>query len=241
MRFRRAPAPPPLYNTYMQTKQTKPHLNLDSLALEWQAASGNRAEQDRLYAVIASDLQGMLCYICTRVRYSTSSPLNSYQAEDLLQVAMLVLWRHALPSYRPGRGMKFSTWASMIAKRKLLDLGRLQGKEYDKHAPLDVATSLDAIHGDNDEESAINLHNLLPDPRDEFGLAENKEAASYALDAICSHADITALERQALQEWLEDGRDYRCKQGARRKSVDNARQRLKKKLNMVRKELGLDP
>ena len=226
-----------LYNTYMQTK---PRLDLDRLALLWQGASGNRAEQDRLYAVIASDLQGMLCYICTRVRYSTSSPLNSYQAEDLLQVAMLVLWRHALPSYRPGRGMKFSTWASMIAKRKLLDIGRLRGKEYDKHCPLDIAGSLDAIHGDNDEESAINLHNLLPDPRDEFRLAENKEAASYALDAICSHADITPLEQEALAEWLEDGRNYRHADPAGHKSTDNCRTRLKNKLWKAGAKLGLD-
>jgi len=128
----------------------------------------------------------------------------------------------------------------MIAKRKLLDLGRLQGKEYDKHAPLDIAGSLDAIHGDNDEESELTLHGLLPDPRDEFGQWVRADWARHALSRVRSWAGITPLEQEALAEWLEDGRDYRCKQGARRKSVDNARQRLKKKLNMVRKELGLD-
>jgi hypothetical protein len=218
----------------MAPSATRPRLDLGRLALLWQAAAGNRPEQDRLFSVIASDLKGMLCCICARVRYTGSSPMNSYQPDDLLQVCWLVLWRHALPGFRPGRG-KFSTWASMVCKRKLLDLGRLQGKDYDKHAPLDVATSLDAIHGDNGEESAINLHNLLPDPRDEFGQYVSADWARHAMSQVRSYSEITPLEQLALQEWLVDGRDYRSKDPARHKSVDNARSRIKLKARKAAK------
>ena len=140
--------------------------------------------------------------------------------EDLIQEGMIGLFR-AISTYRQGEG-SFYGFALMCINRQMYTA--VQASARKKHEPLNEYVSLD-------EEPQM----LLEDSPETMFLLQEKEGSWE--DMIARH--LSSLEKKVLALYLE-GMSYgqiAAQIGRSEKSVDNAIQRLKKKLKKVEKSV----
>ena len=140
--------------------------------------------------------------------------------EDLIQEGMIGLFR-AISTYRQGEG-SFYGFALMCINRQMYTA--VQASARKKHEPLNEYVSLD-------EDPQM----LLEDSPETMLLLQEKEGKRE--DMIARH--LSSLEKKVLALYLE-GMSYGqiAEQiGRSEKSVDNAIQRLKKKLKKVEKSV----
>lgn len=140
--------------------------------------------------------------------------------EDLIQEGMIGLFR-AISTYRQGEG-SFYGFALMCINRQMYTA--VQASARKKHEPLNEYVSLD-------EDPQM----LLEDSPETMLLLQEKEGKRE--DMIARH--LSSLEKKVLALYLE-GMSYGQiaeKIGRPEKSVDNAIQRLKKKLKKVEKSV----
>ncbi len=140
--------------------------------------------------------------------------------EDLIQEGMIGLFR-AISTYRQGEG-SFYGFALMCINRQMYTA--VQASARKKHEPLNEYVSLD-------EEPQM----LLEDSPETMFLLQEKEGNRE--DMIARH--LSSLEKKVLALYLE-GMSYgqiASQIGRPEKSVDNAIQRLKKKLKKVEKSI----
>ena len=140
--------------------------------------------------------------------------------EDLIQEGMIGLFR-AISTYRQGEG-SFYGFALLCINRQMYTA--VQASARKKHEPLNAYVSLD-------EEPQMPLE----DSPETMLLLQEKEGKRE--DMIARH--LSSLEKKVLALYLE-GMSYGqiAEQiGRPEKSVDNAIQRLKKKLKKVEKSV----
>lgn len=140
--------------------------------------------------------------------------------EDLIQEGMIGLFR-AISTYRQGEG-SFYGFALLCVNRQMYTA--VQASARKKHEPLNAYVSLD-------EEPQMPLE----DSPETMFLLQEKEGKRE--DMIARH--LSSLEKKVLALYLE-GMSYGqiAEQiGRPEKSVDNAIQRLKKKLKKVEKSV----
>ena len=140
--------------------------------------------------------------------------------EDLIQEGMIGLFR-AISTYRQGEG-SFYGFALLCINRQMYTA--VQASARKKHEPLNAYVSLD-------EEPQMPLE----DSPETMLLLQEKEGKREAM--IARH--LSSLEKKVLALYLE-GMSYGqiAEQiGRPEKSVDNAIQRLKKKLKKVEKSV----
>ena len=138
-------------------------------------------------------------------------------SEDLIQEGMLGLLA-AIREFRPDRGARFATYAQVCVRRRIISAVR--SASGGKHAPLNDYVSLELLSEEAGEA----------DPED---LIIRREAL-HALEADISES-LTRLEKQVLARYLE-GESYAeiaRAVGRSPKSVDNAVQRIRRKMAKV--------
>jgi len=143
--------------------------------------------------------------------------------EDLMQEGMLGLIS-AIRSYDPNRDTSFKTYAEQCIKNRLYTAIKKAARQ--KHMPLNEYISIESPHFDEATLSVYNIRN----PEELFILKEH-------LKEITENADssLSRLESTVLLAYL-DGKSYSeiAKAiGRSEKSVDNAIQRIRKKLNKL--------
>ncbi|MDR0862607.1 MAG: sigma-70 family RNA polymerase sigma factor [Oscillospiraceae bacterium] len=145
-------------------------------------------------------------------------------SEDLFQEGMLGLLS-AARTYDPNRGTKFSTYAEYCVKRRIVSAVRSAARL--KHLPLSNYVSLESpVLDEYDSQSAY----YLREP-EEFVIAS--ERIHEIADRL--NVGLSALESTVLGMFL-DGHSYdemACALGKPYKSVDNAVQRIRKKLTRL--------
>ena len=152
--------------------------------------------------------------------------------EDMLQEGMIGL-NNAIHSFREGRNVSFSVFAEFCIKRNVISAVRAATRQ--KHQPLNSYVSLFANEGQSQEEQSALLADALPaspDPENLFIEEENSRILDENLQEFLSKMEFKVLklfmEGQSYQEIADAlGKDM--------KSVDNALQRIKKKI----REAGL--
>ncbi len=156
-------------------------------------------------------------------------------AEDLVQEGMIGLIK-AIRSFDPEANTSFRTYTTTCVKSKLLSaLKKAAGK---KHEPLNKYISLEAPFFDSNLKQMEFIEALFGQANDpmEFVIGnEVLEELSLALDGI-----LSAFEAKTLSLYLE-GRSYQEISkitGKPQKSVDNAVQRIRKKLVSKLSEKG---
>ncbi|HVM28282.1 MAG TPA: RNA polymerase sporulation sigma factor SigH [Mycobacteriales bacterium] len=146
--------------------------------------------------------------------------------DDVLQEGMIGLYK-AIRDYAPDLGVPFGAFAEMCVTRQLVSAVRAAGRH--KHAPLTRAASLDEpVRGQDD----LRLADLLPaasaaDPADAVVSADEVRALQQHFAQVLSD-----LEQQVLRHHVE-GKSYdqiAAMLQRHVKSVDNALQRIKRKL-----------
>ena len=142
------------------------------------------------------------------------------EIEDLIQEGMIGLYK-AIRTYRPGESA-FASYAQVCVNRQMYTAVQASGRK--KHEPLNEYISL---------SEDLNLF-LLDNPESRMIAQENMEKRYQLIDK-----QLSSMERQVLKLYLEGGsyEEIAEEMGRSEKSVDNAIQRLKKKLKKVEKSV----
>lgn len=146
-------------------------------------------------------------------------------SEDLLQEGMIGLL-HAIREFDPEAGASFKTFAELCIKRRVISAAKSASRL--KHAPLNDGISLEEILSEEAQlDSALIGQTFARSPEDQI-LAREREC-----DFISTFSRyLSDFERKILSDYLH-GLSY-AEIAERRsrspKSVDNAVQRIRKKL-----------
>ncbi|MBT9283141.1 RNA polymerase sporulation sigma factor SigH [Hydrogenibacillus schlegelii] len=150
--------------------------------------------------------------------------------DDIVQEGMIGLYK-AIRDYRPDRATSFRSFADLCITRQMLSAVKMATRQ--KHIPLNSSISLDRPV--RDEEAERTLLDVLGDGGhlDPARLLIRREDVA-ALEEKMSEI-LSDLEKRVLMLYL-DGRSYEeiaADLGRHIKSIDNALQRVKRKLERL--------
>jgi len=145
-------------------------------------------------------------------------------SEDLIQEGMLGLLS-AIRTYDPEKGAKFSTYAEFCVRRRIYSAIKLASGN--KHTPLNSYISLESSQ--LDESGAQSVY-FLRVPED-FVIAREQAGEVERL----LYGALSRFESGVLELYLEgmSYKDMAVQLGKSDKSVDNAVQRIRKKLSQI--------
>ena len=184
------------------------------LELARRAAGGETEAEDAIISEFSR-----LVKACARPYF-----LAGGDSEDLMQEGMLGLLS-AVRTFDPTKGVKFSTYAEFCVKRRIYSAIRTASGY--KHTPLNSYISLESQQFD--ESNTQNAY-FLRDPED-FVIA--RESAGEVERLL--FGALSRFESGVLELFLE-GMSYKemaAHMGKSSKSVDNAVQRIRKKLAQI--------
>ncbi len=150
-------------------------------------------------------------------------------ADDVEQEALIGLYK-AVRDFRPEHQASFRAFAELCIKRQIITAIKTATRQ--KHRPLNQYQSISGVRpGDDAAEAAIDeilVEHTDPDPADHVVADERMAGLKAAMDAV-----LSGLEVQVLQLYVE-GKSYQeisDQLGRHTKSIDNALQRIKRKLD----------
>jgi RNA polymerase sporulation-specific sigma factor len=148
--------------------------------------------------------------------------------DDIEQEGMIGLYK-AVRDYRPDREAGFRAFAELCITRQVISA--IKGANRRKHLPLQRYVSISGVYGgESDHERAVedmlDDHHVV-DPADEVCQRERMDAMQSTMQEV-----LSGLEVEVLSLYVE-GRSYQeigHSLGRHVKSIDNALQRIKKKV-----------
>jgi len=145
-------------------------------------------------------------------------------SEDLIQEGMLGLLS-AIRTYNPDKGAKFSTYAEYCIRRRIYSAIKLASGN--KHTPLNSYISLESSQ--LDESDTLNA-SFLRVPEDSIIAREQAGEVETLL-----YGALSRFESGVLELYLEgmSYKDMANRLGKSDKSIDNAVQRIRKKLAQI--------
>ena len=177
-------------------------------------------------------------YVFNKYKNFVRSKARSYfligaDHEDIVQEGMIGLYK-AIRDYRPDKLSSFRAFAELCITRQIITAIKTATRQ--KHIPLNSYVSLNKPL--YDEESDRTLLDVIIE-----GRASNPEELIIGQEDLCSiHAKIdevlSSLEQEVLRSYL-DGKSYQeiaDNLGRHVKSIDNALQRVKRKLEKYLEE-----
>jgi RNA polymerase sporulation-specific sigma factor len=187
-------------------------------ALVLRARAGDRVAMDK----IIDRYRGF-------VRLKASSYfLAGGETEDLIQEGLIGLFK-AVRDYRPEREASFRSFAELCVTRQIITAIKTAARN--KHSPLNTYVSFSHSRAGAGDQEATLAEVLAGDPvADPMTQAISTEELRSLLD--CLGSALSDLEHRVLGLYLE-GRSYEEIaeiQGCTPKTVDNALQRVKRKV-----------
>lgn len=153
--------------------------------------------------------------------------------DDLIQEGMIGLFK-AIRDFRPERNILFRAFAEVCVERQLISAVKRASRK--KHEPLNTYVSFShSINADDPERTVLDTlsTNRVASPEEQLIGREDLLHMEKRIDAL-----LSALEREILALYLE-GKNYREiaeRSNKSVKAVDNALQRIKKKLERFNRE-----
>ncbi|MBQ8923156.1 MAG: RNA polymerase sporulation sigma factor SigH [Lachnospiraceae bacterium] len=149
------------------------------------------------------------------------------ETDDLMQEGMIGLFK-AIRDYESDKGTAFSTFATLCIRRQLQTA--INNSNRKKHIPLNSYISIYSESGEYGYEFGENLESEVSDanPEDMVIAREQRNAIKKRIET-----DLSPLEKKVLKLYL-DGLSYQeiaDSLDKSEKSVDNALQRIRKKLS----------
>ncbi len=187
------------------------------------------SDQKLLEKIQAGDEDAMDCLLEKYRGYVRMEARKFFLAggdeEDLIQEGMIGLFK-AVRSYNKEKDASFATFAMLCVRRQIYTTVTASNRK--KHNPLNNYISIFEEHGEEEH----NLDQALEDP------VENPEEVLLQKEAIKGYYQemgkkLSAFEKQVMRYYLR-GENYTQiakKLGKTDKSIDNAIQRIRRKLN----------
>ncbi len=149
-------------------------------------------------------------------------------SDDIEQEGMIGLYK-AARDFRPDRQSSFRAFAELCVTRQVITAVKTATRQ--KHQPLNQYVSISGVRGGDEpgERSVEDLldDHLVPDPADEVVYQERMADMRRSMDEM-----LSVLEVDVLRLYVE-GKSYQEigeRLGRHVKSIDNALQRIKRKL-----------
>ena len=152
--------------------------------------------------------------------------------EDIVQEGMIGLYK-AIRDFKPDKQSSFRAFAELCVKRQIITAIKTATRQ--KHVPLNSYVSLNKpLYGEESDRTLLDvIEGRVTNPEDLF---IGQEEISHIQEQIGSV--LSDLERQVLDAFL-DGKSYQeiaVMLGRHVKSIDNALQRVKRKLTQFLEE-----
>ena len=192
---------------------------LEDLQLVLKVRNGSKTAQDELMRRY---------YGFVRLKAS-SYFLAGGDSEDLVQEGMIGLYK-AIRDYRSDRESSFRSFAELCVTRQIITA--IKSATRYKHAPLNTYVSFSHTPAGQDSEGDCTLGDALPGPSvndPSVCVISTEELQSLV---FCLGFGLSSLESQALTLYLE-GNSYEEMAedlGCDTKTIDNALQRVKRKI-----------
>ena len=157
------------------------------------------------------------------------------EKEDMIQEGMIGLYK-AVKSFDTDKQNSFKTFANMCIERQLITAVKNSNRQ--KHIPLNSSVSLNAAaYEDNEDMDKIDVLDIKAqnDPSDIIADREYFESMETKIKE-----NLSEFELQVLYEY-EKGKSYAAiaeKLKTKIKSVDTAIQRIRKKANKIKENIG---
>ncbi len=157
------------------------------------------------------------------------------EKEDIVQEGLIGLYK-AVKSFDTQKQNSFKTFANMCIERQLITAVKNSNRQ--KHIPLNSSVSLNAAaYDDNEDMDKIDILDIkaLDDPSD---IIADREYFKNMENKI--KENLSDFELQVLHEY-EKGKTYASiatKLNTKVKSVDTAIQRIRKKANKIKENIG---
>jgi RNA polymerase sigma-H factor len=205
--------------TAVVKSREKAQRELEDLQLVLKARNGNRAALDALLR----RYQGF-------VRLKASSYfLAGGDADDLVQEGMIGLYK-AVRDYRADKETSFRSFAELCVTRQIITA--IKSATRFKHAPLNTYVSFGHTPAGSDSDGECTLGDALPGPGvDDPSVCVISTEELQSL-VFCLGSGLSPLESNALRLYL-DGNSYEdmaAELGCDTKTIDNALQRVKRKI-----------
>lgn len=188
--------------------------DLSDLRLQELAAKGDRSAEEHL-----AERYMQMVRACARPLF-----LAGGDSEDLIQEGMFGLLS-AIRQYRTEMGASFHTFAENCIRNRLLSAVRTASRL--KHIPLNDGMSFEQLSEESNPRLSATPELFQRTPEDLVLARESKEELYCALSQC-----LSSLEKRVLALYL-DGLSYQdiaARLGKEPKSVDNAVQRIRRKL-----------
>ncbi len=149
--------------------------------------------------------------------------------EDIVQEGMIGLYK-AVRDYRPDRQASFRAFADLCIKRQIITAIKTATRQ--KHIPLNSYVSLNKpLFEENHERTLMDIVEGRASNPEEIYISQEEQRQMQARIAQA----LSGFERQVLSAFLE-GQSYQQisdSLGRHVKAIDNALQRIKRKLNKL--------
>lgn len=201
--------------------------DVDDIVLDFTALS-----DEEIIPIIHEGNTDALDFLITKYRPFVRLKGRSYfiiggDREDIVQEGMIGLYK-AIRDYKGDRLSSFKGFAELCITRQIITAIKTATRQ--KHIPLNTSISLDKpVYTEDSERTLLDMISgpVLDDPED---LIIHKEDFVYMEDEM--NKVLSPLEKQVLSLYL-DGQSYHeisSELNRQVKSVDNALQRIKRKL-----------
>ena len=195
---------------------------------------------EKLIENIKQEDQNALNCLIERYNEVVSMKANRFfmvgaEKEDMVQEGMIGLYK-AVKSFNTEKQNSFKTFANMCIERQLITAVKNSNRQ--KHIPLNSSISLNAAaYDDNEDMDKLDVLDVkvLNDPSDIIADREYFESIENKIKE-----NLSNFELQVLYEY-EKGKTYAAiaeKLNAKIKSVDTAIQRIRKKANKIKNNIG---
>ncbi|GAB4116102.1 MAG: RNA polymerase sporulation sigma factor SigH [Candidatus Caldatribacteriota bacterium] len=176
-------------------------------------------------------------YLITKYKKMVKLKARSYfligaDAEDIIQEGMIGLYK-AVRNFQFEKLSSFKAFAELCVTRQMITA--IKSATRQKHIPLNSYISLNRpIFNEDSDRTLLDVVDSIniDDPQDLFLRDENLHSFKERIKRVLSN-----LEREVLESYL-DAKSYKeiaAELGKQVKSVDNALQRIKRKLELIKK------
>jgi RNA polymerase sporulation-specific sigma factor len=151
-------------------------------------------------------------------------------SDDIEQEGMIGLYK-AVRDFRPDRQSSFRAFAELCITRQVITAIKTATRQ--KHQPLNQYVSISGVRGSDDpgERSVEDLldDHYIADPAEEVVAAEGMDAMRQAMAEMLSGLEVDVLKLYVSGKSYQEIGDQL---GRHVKSIDNALQRIKRKLDV---------
>ena len=194
---------------------------------------------EEIVALAQNDDDEALTYLLDKYKNFVRSKARSYfligaDHEDIVQEGMIGLFK-AIRDYKPSRLSSFRAFAELCVKRQIITAIKTATRQ--KHFPLNSYVSLNKpLYDEESDRTLLDvIEGQVTNPEDLFISQEELEHIQNEIDTT-----LSPLEQQVLAAFL-NGKSYQeiAEMLDRHvKSIDNALQRVKRKLTKMLEDLN---